>query len=204
MTTDVLPLLENARDRFSLWLSRYRAWHGVNGITERNLSFQIATSFLARYPDGSAFMEVPFSDGPAKRTDKHLDAYCLSAPLALMFEAKIVWAPQQVSWIADDIARMTPALASQLRTRHTALLPARTRGLVVAETWSRGIESWWCGDDSARPRWQRAAILPPKLTEGWRFGSVTVHRASEAREETLIWLYGIGPEIEVSASGTAV
>lgn len=61
MQAVVLQLLQHARDRLAAWLGRYEAWHGVNGITERNLSFQVATSFLAQFADGVAFMEVPFS-----------------------------------------------------------------------------------------------------------------------------------------------
>ena len=204
MQAVVLQLLQHARDRFAAWLGRYEAWHGVNGITERNLSFQVATSFLAQFNDSVAFMEVPFSAAEGGRTDKHLDAYLFSPALALLVESKIVWAPRHVSWVAEDIDRMTPPLISQLRRRHIGTHPQATHGLVVAETWSADIANWWAGEDGARPRWQRGPLLTARPYGAWQFGFLPVHQARPGREGTLFWLYGVSPELTSSASGRAV
>lgn len=203
MQADVLQLLEHARDRFASWLRQYQAWHGINGITERNLSFQVATSFLARFPDGIAFMEVPFATADNARTDKHLDAYLFNPALALLVESKIVWAPRHISWLCEDIDRMTPELIQQLRIRHSSTPPQQTYGLVLAETWSAEIADWWSGNDKARPRWQRGALLPPRPHGVWQFGALTVHQVRAGREGTLFWLYGISPALTTPGPDSA-
>ena len=189
----VIDILEHACDRFTSWVSQYQAWHGNNGITERNLTFQVATSFLARVNDGIAFMEVPFAAKDKSRTDKHLDAYLFSPALALLVESKIVWAPQHIRSVGEDIDRMTPKLVQQLRVRHSSTPPPQTYGLVIAETWRSEIADWWRGNDKARPRWDRGPLTSPRPYGAWQFGTITVHQVIP--EGTLFWLYGISPQL---------
>lgn len=67
MHTTIQALVDRAADHFSTSLRTFKPWHGVNSITERNLSFQVATAFLEHFPDGFAFMEVPFTFKDRKR-----------------------------------------------------------------------------------------------------------------------------------------
>ncbi len=90
MQNTIVEVIEKARTRFASWLARYRPWHGDNGITERNLSFQFATAFLDQYSDGMAFMEVPFASTLGGPMHNHLDAYFHSDELDLLLECKVV------------------------------------------------------------------------------------------------------------------
>jgi hypothetical protein len=202
LESEITDLLQHAGERFSSWLTRYQAWHGVNGITERNLSVQVALSFLARFPDGAAFMEVPFATSERASTDKHLDAYLFCDSLALLVESKIVWSPQHVSWMAEDIDRMSLTLLTTLRARHFGPLPAATHGLVLAETWNERIAAWWVGDDSARPRWSREPLTRPRFNGAWQYGCLPVREVRKGHEGTLFWLYGVSPAFPTSAPVT--
>lgn len=200
MENAILRILENAQKRFGNWIAKYKAWQGVrgvNGLTERNLTMQVATAFLAEHPGGMAFMEVPFASALKGREDKHLDAYLFSDSLALLVESKIVWAPDHVNLVAADMDRMSPSLVEQLRSRHFGPLPAQTHGLVIAETWYPAIAEWWCGSDSARPRWKRAPLTADRPSGPWQFGSLKVYEAQPGTDGTLYWLYGISPVLTV-------
>jgi hypothetical protein len=127
----IIQILDGAGRRFSSWLKQYRAWHGDNDITKSTLTFQVAGFLLESFPDGMAFMEVPFAVPDQKRTDRYVDA-CLTSPLlALLVKAKDVWAPEHISWIGDDISRITPHLVSQLQDRRKTSPPEHTHGLVM-------------------------------------------------------------------------
>lgn len=205
METTIVQILENAKVRFGNWIGKYKAWQGsrgVNGLTERNLTMQVATAFLTQYPDAMAFMEVPFVGAQEGREDKHLDAYLFSDSLALLVEAKIVWAPNHIQWVAADMDRMSPSLVEQLQARHLAPLPANTHGLVIAETWYPSVAKWWCGDDSARPRWNRMPLVAKRPSGAWQFGSLKVYEAQPGPEGTLFWLYGISPALATHGSGS--
>jgi hypothetical protein len=204
MLADVVRILEHAGGRFSLWLRQYEAWHGNNGITERNLSFQVAISFLSQFPDGVAFMEVPFATADARRTDKHLDAYLFSSALALLLESKVVWEPRHFDSVSDDIDRMTPALLQQLHARHSATPPLRTHGLVIAETWNSDIADRWRGNDNKGRRWNRTRLSAARQNGVWQFGALTVHQVGPGHDGTLNWLYGIGPPLTPAEAVTIV
>lgn len=193
MQEAIIGILEHARDRFTSWICQYQPWHKENGITERNLSFQIATSFIALVNGGMAFMEVPFAAEDKTRTNKHLDAYLFSPTLALLVESKIFWTPEHIRSVGADIDRMTPELVQQLRDRHSNTLPRQTYGLVIAEAWNSEIADWWSGNDKARPRWNRGPLTNPRPYGTWQFGAITVHQVIPGG--TLFWLYGISPQL---------
>jgi hypothetical protein len=188
-------VLEHARDRFATSLASFKPWHGVNGITERNLTFQVAASFLQLIPESQAFMEVAFRSTSSNRTDRHLDGYLLSPELAVIVEAKIVYRPQHVSWISADIERMSTELIEQLQARHPSTRPRSTHGLVLAETWNPEIVAWWHGEDGARPRWVRDRLIPVPFRDAWSFNSLEVYRSGPSREGTLHWLYATSPDL---------
>lgn len=190
MNDEIIKLVLNAKTRFAKWLQVYQPWHGINGITERNLSFQFATSFLENYPEGIAIMEVPFSASKDGRRHNHLDAYFHTANFDLLLESKIVYRKSDVISIADDIERMGPKLFSQIQDYHVSPRYQPTYGVVLAETWRYDIAEWWKGKDEPLSNWPRES-----LPDNWYYDFVMVHRVNNNKEGTLYWLYGISPEL---------
>jgi len=195
MHEEVKKLLLAAKIRFAKWLEIYKPWHGVNGITERNLSFQFATAFLEHYSEGLALMEVPFAASIGGRRHNHLDAYFHTAEFDLLLECKIVYAMSDVLAIADDIERMGPGLIQQIHERHVGPKPRPTYGVVMAETWRYDIAEWWQGKDKALPRWPRNC-----LRDDWHYDFVKVFQENKNTEGTLYWLYGVSPELSTPIS----
>lgn len=188
MRTTIQALVDRAADHFSGSLRKFKPWHGVNGITERNLSFQFATAFLRHFPDSLAFMEVPFTFQDRKRADTHLDAYLFSEQLAILLECKIVWAKDHVDAMAADMARLSPPMLRQIQERHRdagARQARNTVAMILAETWRLENAEWWCGETAKKPRWS-ADLLP---REGWTYGSKVVFKEHDGPEGTLYWLY---------------
>lgn len=188
MQATVQALVDRAAEHFSASLRTFKPWHGVNSITERNLSFQLATAFLKHFPDAFAFMEVPFTFQDRKRADTHLDAYLFSEQLAILLECKIVWAKDHIDAIVSDMARMSPAMLRQIQERHRdagARQAKDTVSMVLAETWRVENVEWWCGEAARKPRWSRD-VLP---TEGWTYGSKKVFKEHDGPEGTLYWLF---------------
>ncbi len=183
----IRALVHRAADRFAASLKKFKPWQGENAITERNLTFQLATEFVAHFSDGFAFMEVPFGSQDEKRMDRHLDAYMSSAKLTVLLECKRVWAREQIDSIAADMARLSPALLGRLRTSHRALESQveEAVGMILAETWRLEISEWWCGETARKPRW--APDLLPR--EGWKYGSKAVFKEHDGPGGTLYWLY---------------
>lgn len=188
MKAIIQALVDRAADRFSASLRSFKPWHGVNGITERNLSFQFATSFLSHFPDAFAFMEVPFTFQDRKRTDTHLDAYLFSKQLAVLLECKTVFSKDHIDSIVLDMARMSPPMFRQIQERHReagARQAKKTVSMILADTWRLENAEWWCGEAAKKPRWSRD-LLPE---EGWNYGSKMVFREHDGTEGTLYWLY---------------
>lgn len=201
MHATIQALVDRAADHFSASLRTFKPWHGVNSITERNLSFQVSTAFLEHFPDGFAFMEVPFTFKDRKRADTHLDAYLFSKELAVLLECKIVWAKDHIDSIASDMARLSPQMLLQIQKRHRetgASLARSTVAMILAETWRSENSSWWCGETAKKSRW------PPNLLprDGWTYGSKAVFKEHDGSEGTLYWLYAyknLSPEPTATA-----
>jgi hypothetical protein len=196
MHEEIIKIIDNAQTRFKEWLDRYKPWHADNGITERNLSFQFATSFLSLNQNGLVFMEVPFAATPGGPCRYHLDAYLHSDEFDLLLECKIVFAPSHIRAIAADIARMKQELLLQINERHGGTKPSKTYGVVLAETWNREIAEWWRGNKEM-PKWSRDG-LPDK----WHYDFIKVTQVIEKTEWNLFWLYGISPEWTVLPNQT--
>jgi hypothetical protein len=158
-----------------------------NGITERNLSFQFAVSFLNRFPDGHVFTEVPFSLS-SKRADKHLDAYLFNDTYSIFLECKIVWAESHFNAISADIVRI-PKMVKEVQNRHTNAICPIPYGMILAETWRDDVANWWRGDNDSK-KWSRD-ILPPN----WHYDFIEVHKDHGEFEGTLYWLYAVSPEL---------
>jgi hypothetical protein len=181
-------LVDRAADHFSASLRAFKPWTVQNAITERNLSFQLATAFLRHFPDGFAFMEVPFTFKDRKRADTHLDAYLFSKPLEILLESKVVWAKDHIDSIVADMERMSPQVLVQIQKRHreTGASQARsTVAMILAETWRSENAEWWCGAAAKKPRWSRD-LLP---TEGWKYDSKMVFKEHDGPEGSLHWLW---------------
>jgi hypothetical protein len=189
MNEEVDNILQNAQFRFEGWLRRYKPWHGDNGITERNLSFQFATAFLDINPTGLVFMEVPFATTTGGPCRYHLDAYLHSNEFDLLLECKIVFAPSHIRAIAADIERMRH-IPKHIFDRHVDIKPNKTQGIVLAETWDPQIAKWWKNKNEKLPKWSRAG-----LPDNWHYDVVIVKQVTEEREWTLFWLYGVSPEL---------
>lgn len=187
----VNKLLLNAQGRFKDWLNRYKPWHGDNGITERNLSFQFATSFLSLNQNRLVFMEVPFATTPGGPCRYHLDAYLHSDEFDLLLECKIVFAPSHIRAIAADIDRMGYAL-DHIYNRHVDTKPNKTYGVVLAETWDRKVAEWWKNRNEEKPKWSRTG-----LPDEWHYDFLEVTQVTENTEWTLFWLYGVSPELTI-------
>ncbi|MBK5275085.1 MAG: hypothetical protein JJE30_08540 [Desulfuromonadales bacterium] len=197
MHNEVNLILQNAKIRFENWLSRYEPWHGDNCITERNLTFQFATAFLGLYPNGLAFMEVPFATTSDGHCRYHLDAYFHTNEFDLLLECKRVYGQTHIQSVVDDIRRMVDGhLVRQIKERHVDKdkKPNRTYGVVLAEAWDQKTADWWRDNDHAttRPRWSKADL------PDWHYDFVEV-KVWPAKEKnkltTLFWLYGVSPEL---------
>lgn len=193
MKKEIDAIVDNARTRFATWLDRYTPWHGENGITERNLSFQFATAFLDINPDGLAFMEVPFAATEGGPLRNHLDAYFHCDRYDLLLECKVVNAETGIHAIAGDIIRLWHrTLHDQICRSHQYATPKKTHGVVLAETWYPKIAKWWKGGDSVELNWSRKG-----LPQDWFYETVEVYHLKAEQEWTLYWLYAVSPELAV-------
>jgi hypothetical protein len=193
MNEEVRNILRNAQSRFEKWLCRYKPWHGDNGITERNLSFQFATAFLNLNQNGLVFMEVPFAittDGPRRY---HLDAYLHTNEFDFLLECKIVFTSSHIRAIAADIERMRH-IPKHIYDRHIDTKPNKTYGVVLAETWDHKIAEWWKNENKNKEmsKWSRTG-----LPDDWHYDFIEVKQVTEEREWTLFWLYGVSPELTI-------
>ena len=192
MIKQVEAIINDAKDRFNLWLERYEPWQGENHTTERNLSFQFATAFLKLNPDGLAFMEVPFAIPPGTHNNNHLDAYLHTDEFDLLLECKNIYAPSHINMITADIKRMNANLINQIHKRHKNE-PSKTHGVVFAETWYPHVADWW--EDKykgTRKAWKDEEL---KLPTGWEYKSKTIYVHNEEPNGTLFWLYGVSEEL---------
>ena len=184
----IQALIDRATDHFSASVRRFKPWTVQNSITERNLTFQLATAFLRHFPDGLAFMEVPFRFEARTRADTHLDAYLFAKDLEILLESKIVWAKDHIDAIRADMDRMSPQVLLQIQKRHREAGASQARNtvaMILAETWRPEIAQFWCGEAVKRPRWS-----PDLLTrDGWTFGSKEVFREHDGTGGTLHWLW---------------
>lgn len=181
-------LIDRAADQFSASLRVFKPWHRTNGITERNLSFAFATAFLKHFPDGLAFLEVPFTFRDRRRADTHLDAYLFATQLEILLECKTVFAKEHIDSIVLDMARMSPSMFQQIQERHRdagARQAKDTVTLILADTWRLENAEWWCGAAAKKPRWSRDLL--PK--EGWTYGSRLVFKEHDGAEGSLFWLW---------------
>lgn len=194
MHNEVHKILQNAQVRFASWLGRYKPWHGDNGITERNLSFQFGTAFLNLNPTGLAFMEVPFaaeSDGPVRN---HIDGYFHCENFDLLLECKVVSSESHIKAIVSDIGRMgNKLLHEQIQKSHLKEIPKKMYSVVLAETWYSKIVDWWKDKKDADLDWSREGF-----PQDWHYGVVEVLHLKDENKWTLYWLYGVSPAIEVT------
>jgi len=190
-------IMEHARKRFAGWLDRYHPWHSDNHITERNLSFQFAQSFLSELKDGMVFLEAPVTNG-GDRTDNHLDTYLHSQTLDIVLECKNFWAKRHVEAVKTDIERISTKF-TQLLERHCP--PGQgtqpVHGMVLAECWRRDHAEWWKGE-----KFKEWPAREAEFPNGWTFGYLTIHTHKEGADGTLYWLYGYSVEPLNSAALT--
>jgi len=66
---------------------------------------------------------------------------------------------------------------------------------VIAETWYPSVAKWWCGDDTARPRWKRGPLIAERPSGAWQFGCLKIYEVQPGPDGTLFWLYGISPAL---------
>ncbi len=184
-------MVHTASTRFAQSLALFRAWHGAEGITEANITLQLALAFTSLHPGTGtiAFVEVPFAPAPGTRTNNRLDLYLATPDIACLIEAKCLWSPEQVRAIESDIVRLGGALLSSISDRHLSVLPRRCHGVVIADTWHPEIVKWWSSESSKR-KWSRE-----RFPATWQYGSQHVFKASENLEGTLYWLFGMGPDL---------
>lgn len=192
MIEQIKNIINDAKDRFSVWLDRYEPRKGGNHITERNLSFQFAQSFLEKHPTGMVFMEAPIRNagGDKKKYNNHLDTYLHSDTFDILLECKNFYRKEHIDAIGADIKRMREVLA-EVHDRHIGQKknnPNPTYGVVLAESWRLENVQWWKSGNTtkAKEKWPtRSTNLP----DGWEYGCVEVNRNSGGK--TLFWLYGI-------------
>ena len=188
-------MIGQAALHFGETIAHFRAWHGNEGITEANLTFQLASVFVAHTPGSHALLEVPFAKEAGVRTNNRLDLYLSCPDVSYLVEAKCLSSPAQARSIAADISRMGPALLKALREQHTREFPTHCHGVVMAEAWNPAVVSWWNRATPETLNWSRAGF-----PDSWHFSSVEVFRESAKREGTLHWLFGVGPNFLANAA----
>jgi hypothetical protein len=181
--------IDIAAARFAKSLELFRAWHGAEGITEANITLQVAAAFISIHPDAIVFVEVPFAPTEKARTNNRLDLYLATPDIAFLVEAKCLWSPEQVRAIGNDIARLGGPLLASISEQHRGALPRRCHGVVIADTWHPEDVRWWHQKESKRT-WPREGYPGT-----WQYGSQQVFKASENLEGTLHWLFGMGPDL---------
>jgi hypothetical protein len=188
-------IINDARERFNAWVGTYEPWQGENHTTERNLSFQFATAFLKKYPEGFAFMEVPFAIPPSTYNPNPLDAYLHTQDFDLLLECKNIYAPSHIKNIVSDIERMNFNLVDQIHNRHK-VKPTKTHGVVFAETWYQHVSDWWEDNSKAtRKKWIDSEL---RLPERWNYRTKNIYKNEKNPKETLFWLYGVSDPLNSS------
>lgn len=122
-----------------------------NGISEANLTLQFMNAFRKKYPDSSAFLELPFRiPGSNQRRDKHIDGFAFNPEFGVFIESKRPYGLSGLKSVVVDCDRLinSPIINSVLEGFHDKPRPKIFYGLILAEIYQKTISSWFNGDSS--------------------------------------------------------
>jgi hypothetical protein len=184
-------LVEGAARTFASSLRDFHAWSKEEGITERNLSFHMASEFLRMHTDGRAFMELAFKREDALRTDNHLDAYCYTSEAGYLVECKQLYELDKLREMASDMKRLQgTSLLAEISRRHVGVKPRQLYAVVMADVWRPDLAKWWQREADTRCKWSREG-----LPDDWEYGCVEVSKVSDGLDGHLHWVFGISPAL---------
>jgi hypothetical protein len=138
-----------------------------NGFNERNISFQLAHTFVSQKEGSSAYMEVPFYNPENEKWDKHIDCFMLNKDIGIFLEAKRLYSIEKMQEIADDCHKLKKGVKAILNDKkqfwwNEKDKPQKIYCMVVGEVWvnaktdrGKNIVTWWkTGEGAPSKEWE--------------------------------------------------
>lgn len=172
-------VIRQAAESLSGSLHEFYPSYGRNGLSERNLTYQMAKAFESR-SNASAFMEVPFRNPATERYDNHIDCMLFDKERVIFVECKRLYKLEKARQLMIDFQRMNIENLEPVLKKFTASKPRvrKVYRMILAETWQKSVTEWWTSTNSGRT-WNGSWLPEDRgVIEVRTFG-----------ETTLYWLY---------------